>query len=103
MNLISDFIFTSLSGIIKKFIIQIKDQIIKFLLQLVKKVIQELMDEIIILILLEQMNDYIRLLTQVMECIRLFFGLGKTVNGIDEVNYADIIPLINNPENSRKR
>jgi hypothetical protein len=40
---------------------------------------------------LEQLNDYIRLLNQIMECIRLF-GIGKTLNGIDDVNYADITP-----------
>lgn len=101
-DLISDFIFSKLTGIIRRFIRQIKDEIVKFLLTLVKKVIQDLMNEVIILILLEQLNDYIRLLTQIMECIRLF-GIGKTLNGIDEVNYADIIPLANNPENTKKQ
>ena len=90
-DLLNDFIFRKLSGIIKKLIIQVKDMIILYLLDIVKKEIKKLVDEIIILLLLEQLNDYIRLLTQIMECIRLF-GIGKTITGIDEVNYADIIP-----------
>lgn len=97
MDAVSDFIFRKLSGIIKKLIIQIKDAIVLFLLEIVKKEVKKLVDEIIILILLEQLNDYIRLLTQIMECIRMF-GIGKTVTGIDEVNYADIIPEANGPK-----
>ena len=58
---------------------------------------KKLVDEIVIIMLLEQLNDYIRLLNQIMECIRRF-GIGKTLNGIDEVNYADIIPEKNIPE-----
>ena len=95
-DLLNDFIFRKLSGIIKKLIIQVKDMIILYLLDIVKKEIKKLVDEIIILLLLEQLNDYIRLLTQIMECIRLF-GIGKTITGIDEVNYADIIPEAKGP------
>ena len=97
MDMISDFIFRKLSGIIKKLIVQIKDAIVLFLLEIVKKEIKKLLDEIIILIILEQLNDYMRLLLQIMECIRKF-GIGKTVSGIDEVNYADIIPEAKAPE-----
>lgn len=96
MDVVSDFIFRKLTGIIKKLIIQIKDAIVLYLLEIVKKEIKKLVDEIIVLILLEQLNDYIRLLNQIMECIRLF-GIGKTINGIDEVNYADIIPEAKGP------
>ena len=97
MDLVSDFIFRKLSAIIKKLIIQIKDAIVLYLLEIVKKEIKKLIDEIIILILLEQLNDYIRLLNQIMECIRLF-SIGKTITGIDEVNYADIIPEAKGPK-----
>ena len=97
MDVINDFIFRKLSGIIKKLIVQIKDYIVLYLLEIVKKKVKELIDEIVIIILLEQLNDYIRLLTQIMECIRKF-GIGKTINGIDEVNYADIIPEAKGPK-----
>ena len=97
MDVINDFIFRKLSGIIKKLIVQIKDYIVMYLLEIVKKKVKELIDEVVIIILLEQLNDYIRLLTQIMECIRKF-GIGKTVNGIDEVNYADIIPEAKGPK-----
>ena len=97
MDLVSDFIFRKLAGIIKKLIIQIKDAIVLYLLELVKKEIKKLVDEVVILMLLEQLNDYIRLLNQIMECIRKF-GIGKTINGIDEVNYADIVPEAKAPE-----
>ena len=97
MDLVADFIFRKIAGIIKKLIVQIKDAIVTFLLEVVKKEIKKLVDEIVIIMLLEQLNDYIRLLNQIMECIRRF-GIGKTLNGIDEVNYADIIPEKNIPE-----
>ena len=98
MDLVSDFIFRKLSGIIKKLIIQIKNTIVVYLINIIKKAVKKLVDEVIILLLLEQLNDYIRLLNQIMECIRLF-GIGKTVSGIDEVNYADIIPELKTPKN----
>lgn len=98
MDLVSDFIFRKLSGIIKKLIIQIKNTIVIYLINIIKKAVKKLVDEVIILLLLEQLNDYIRLLNQIMECIRLF-GIGKTVSGIDEVNYADIIPELKTPKN----
>ena len=97
MDAVSDFIFRKLAGIIKKLIIQIKDAIVLYLLEIVRKAITKLVDEIVILMFLEQLNDYIRLLNQIMECIRLF-GIGKTLNGIDEVNYADIIPEAKGPK-----
>lgn len=97
MDAVSDFIFRKLAGIIKKLILQIKDAIVIYLLEIVRKKIKELIDEVVTLILLEQLNDYIRLLTQIMECIRMF-GIGKTVNGIDDVNYADIIPEAKGPK-----
>lgn len=99
MDLVCDFIFRKISGIIKKLIILVKDRIVLYLLDLVKKLVKKLLDEIVILMLLEQLNDYIRLLNQIMECIRRF-GIGKTITGIDEVNYADIIPEANQPENT---
>ena len=100
INLITDFIFRKLTGIIRKLIKQIKDAIVKYLLTILKKEIKKIIDEVSIIILLEQLDDYIRLLIQIMECIRKF-GIGKTINGIDEVNYADIIPEANTPENNQ--
>ena len=101
MDLVSDFIFRKLSGIIKKLIIQIKDAIVVYLFEIVRKEIKKILDEVVTLILLEQLNDYIRLLNQVMECLRLGkFSVGRSIEGIDEVNYADIIPEANGPKNS---
>lgn len=99
INLINDFIFRKLAGIIKKLIVQIKDAIVIYLLEIIRKEIKKLLDEVIIILLLEQLNDYIRLLNQIMECIRIF-GIGRTISGIDEVNYADIIPEKKIPENT---
>lgn len=101
IDAINDFIFRKLAAIIKKLIVQIKDAIILYLLEIVKKEIKKLMDEVIIIMLLEQLNDYIRLLNQIMECLRMRkFSIGRTLNGIDEVNYADIIPEQNQPDNT---
>ena len=96
-ELITDFIFRKLTGIIKKLILQIKDMILVYLLEIVKRELKKLVDEIIRILLLEQLNDYIRLLNQILECIRRF-GIGKTITGIDDVRYADIIPEANTPK-----
>ena len=96
-SLVTDFIFRQLSAIIKKLIIYIKDEILLYLFDLLKKKIKELIDQVIILMLLEQLNDYIRLLTQIIECLSKF-SIGKTITGIDEVHYADIVPLKNLPD-----
>lgn len=100
VDAISDFIFRKLSGIIKKLIVQIKDAIVVYLLEVVRKDLKKLIDEVATIILLEQLDDYIRLLNQILECIRRF-GTGITLNGIDEVAYADIIPVKNNPGTTR--
>lgn len=95
-SLICDFIFRKMSGIIKKFIIFIKDKIILYLLDILKRKLKELIDQVLILMLLEQLNDYIRLLNQIIECLARF-SIGRTITGIDDVNYADIIPEKTSP------
>ena len=62
-----------------------------------KEEVKKLVDEVVILLLLEQLNDYIRLLTQIMDCLNRF-SIGITLNGIDDVNYADIIPEKKTPD-----
>ena len=96
---VADFIFRKLSGILKKLIIQIKNEIVLYLFNIAREAIKKLVNQIATIILLEQLNDYIRLLNQIMECLRNGkFSIGKTVSGIDEVNYADIIPEAKTPK-----
>ena len=98
-GVVADFIFRKLSGIIKKLIIQIKDEIVRYLIKIAREAIMKITSEIVVIMLLEQLNDYIRLLNQIMECLRNGkFSIGKTINGIDEVNYADIIPEATTPK-----
>ena len=97
-SLVSDFIFKKIAAIIKKLIVQIKDFIVRYLLDFIKKEIKKLIDQVAIIMLLEQLNDYISLLIQIIECIRKF-SIGVTVSGIDEVMYADIIPEETAPKN----
>lgn len=98
MDAVQDFIFRKISGIIKKLIIQIKDMIVLYLLDIVKEEIKKLIKEVTTMLLLEQLDDYIRLLNQILDCIRKYGTIGITLNGIDEVNYADIIPEAKIPE-----
>ena len=94
---LNDFIFRKLAGMIKTLIKQVKNQIVLYLLDIVRKEVKKLVDEVVILLLLEQLNDYIRLLTQIMDCLNRF-SIGITLNGIDDVNYADIIPEKKTPD-----
>lgn len=97
IDFVNDFIFRKIAGIIKKLAIQIKDTFIRYFLEVIWKEVKKLISDVGILLLLEQLNDYIRLLNQIMDCIRRF-GIGTTVHGIDEVTYADIIPEANGPK-----
>ena len=52
--------------------------------------------------LLEELEYYLDLLRQALECINLFgwpFGR-KTLTAIEDVNYADIVQTKNNPKQS---
>ena len=75
----------------------IKDKITEFLMDLFYEYIAPLLVKVCSVILLEQLNDWIRLLNEAMACLPSF---NAPLGQIDNVNYADIIPTQNIPENN---
>ena len=75
----------------------LKDLVVNALINLFKKKIIPLITKYTLKKLMEQTQFYLELLSQALECIALFgFKNGRT--SIDEVDYADIYPVKNNPQ-----
>lgn len=96
-----DFVKQKMLGIFAALIKKIKDMIVQAVLDLFNKKIEPLIAKYTAAKLLEQLENYTDLLRQAMECIDLFgfpylIGNGQRTD-IENVNYADITPVKNNP------
>ena len=80
----------------------IRDKIIEFLLKLFKQSIQPMLAQWSAIIVTEEINDWIRLLTEAMSCIPRFSLGGNELTEIDNVNYADIVKEQDIPESSQE-
>lgn len=98
---ILSFVKQKMLGLFGALIKKIKDMIVKAVLDFFNKKIAPLITKYVTAKLLEQLENYLDLLRQAMECISLFgfpYLLGNGVKtDLDEVNYADITPTKNNP------
>ena len=95
------FVKQKMLGLFAALVKRIKDSIIKAVLDLFKAKIEPLIAKYTAAKLLEQLENYLDLLRQAMECVTIF-GLPYLLSngietGIDEVNYADITQIKNNP------
>lgn len=100
-SVVIDFIKTKLMGIIAALVKQVKDIIVQAVLDFFTEKIEPLIAKFAADKLLEELEDYLNLLRQALECISIFgfpYILGNGVKtDIDEVNYADITPTKNKP------
>ena len=101
MDTILSFVKQKMLGLFAALIKKIKDIVVKAVLDLFNKQIQPLIAKFMAAKLLEQLENYTDLLRQAMECIDIFgfpyiLGNGLRTN-IEEVNYADITHVKNNP------
>lgn len=79
-------------GLIKAIINFIKDKLLEILLEFVYEKILPLITKYMVLIGLEKIQAWIDLLLDSLNCIMMFkLGFSKSLNQIDEVNYADIV------------
>ena len=104
IDTILDFVKTKMLGLFAALIKKIKDLIVQAVLDFFNKKIAPLITKYVTAKLLEQLEGYLDLLRQAMECINVFgfpylFGNGVST-GLDEVNYADITQTKNNPNKS---
>ena len=117
-NVIMDLIRTKLIALIKSIIIYIKDKIVDFLLELFFNEIKPILNKYMAYLILEMLEDWLRLLRQVKVCLPKFnlkkggsilSGIGyatykfkkggNILSPIDDVTYADIYSLEENKQN----
>lgn len=93
LDMIIEILRKKILGLIRQMVKLIKDYIVSALLELFKKTIKPLIEKYTAKLLLEYIEDYMAILIEASECVKLFgSGLGNTLTQIDDVNYADITP-----------
>ena len=95
-------LFNKILGLIKSIVLYVKDKIISLLLDLFKKVITPILTNMMLMLYLEMITDWLIILLDAVKCIPLMLG-GLTVvkeGYIDEVDYADIVNSQSIPESS---
>ena len=93
---------TKMLGVFAAMVKKIKNIVVEAVLNFFNTKIKPLIVEFMAKKLLEELEYYLDLLRQALECIALFgwpFGR-KTPTAIEEVNYADIVQTKNNPKQS---
>ena len=78
----------------------IRDKIVEFLLKLFKERIQPMLVQWSAIIVSENINDWIRLLLEAIQCIPRF-NIKTDLTEIDNVQYADIVKTQDIPESSQ--
>lgn len=78
----------------------IRDKIVEFLLKLFKERIQPMLVQWSAILVSENINDWIRLLLEAIQCIPRF-NIKTNLTEIDNVQYADIVKTQDIPESSQ--
>lgn len=99
LTTIADLIINKIFSLIKSIIRFIMDKIKEILLRMVYRYLLPKIATYELLLILERLDDWIRLLKDVATCVPFFnFSIRKSLGRIDEVNYADIITQQSLPE-----
>lgn len=100
-NKLMDLIYTKLIATIKSVITFVKDLIIQYFCQIIADKLKELIETGVLLMVQEKLHYWTKLLTAAMAClpdVNLAFNRQNVLTAIDDVNYADIVPVQNKPE-----
>lgn len=100
-NKLMDLIYTKLIATIKSVITFVKDLIIQYFCQIIADKLKELIETGVLLMVQEKLLYWTKLLTAAMAClpdVNLAFNRQNVLTAIDDVNYADIVPVQNKPE-----
>lgn len=100
MNVILEFIKQKLLGFIIRLVKLLKDIIINAVLNFLIQKITPLIAKWKSMRIMEQIEDYLVVLHQALECITIFQFGTNVLTVIDDVNYADIVPEKITPETS---
>lgn len=98
---ILNLLLNKILGLIKSIVLYVKDKIISLLLDLFKKVITPILTNMMLMLYLEMITDWLIILLEAVKCIPLMLGITVVKEGyIDEVDYADIVNNQSIPESS---
>lgn len=98
---LEDLLFKRLMSVFVSIVRLIKDKIVEFLMELFYKNLEPLIISFYAIILLEQLNDWIKLLEEAIKCLPSFdFTRNRVFGQIDDVTYADITPTQDTPEST---
>lgn len=98
-GMIFNLILNKIFALVKSIILFIKDKIIELLLVFFFEKIVPLLVKYEMLILLEKLGYWLEILKSAISCMPTFkFKRNKTIESIDDVNYADIINVQETPE-----
>lgn len=99
-NISIDDILKTVYQMLKEIIVKLKDLVIDFLLEMIINYLKPLIELFASKLLLETLKMYKDLLQQLLDACAFGWGDGR-VNEIDNVNYADIIPVQTQPEQAK--
>jgi len=98
---ILNLVINKILGLIKSIVIYIKDKILQLLLDLFYEKVMPMLTEMMLMLYLEMITDWLIILLNSVKCLPLMIGLEiERTGGIDEVDYADIVNEQNIPESS---
>lgn len=98
LNLLLNKIF----GLVKSIVIFIKDKIVALLLDLFETIITPILNNMMLMLYLEMITDWLIILLNAVKCIPLMLGFNRNspIGYIEDVDYADIVNVQNIPESS---
>ena len=86
-------------GLIKSIVLYVKDKILSLLLDLFEEKIRPILTNMMLMLYLEMITDWLVILLNAVKCIPLMIGFSVAKEGhIDEVDYADIVNTQSIPE-----
>lgn len=98
-NDILSYVINKLMGIVMSIARYIKDLIIEFSIKFIEKHIKPLIENYLTLQYSESLEYWLELLNEAINCIPIpVFASNERGAGMDEVNYADIVPVQTLPE-----
>lgn len=101
VSVVFDFFKTKMLGLFAALVKKIKDLVVDAVIDLFKRKVEPLIRKYITAKFQEQLEYYMDLLNQALECIALFGWMGgQQPTSIDEVNYADITQVKSIPNKS---
>lgn len=99
---ILNLLINKILSLVKSIVLYVKDKIVSLLLELFNKIITPILTNMMLMLYLEMITDWLIILLNAVKCIPLMLGLvnRKEIGYIEDVDYADIVNEQNIPESS---